>query len=84
MNGVDISCPGIGEDRDKDVLLHIKRPGIKSKLKFPIFEEDSVGDRRCHEVAKRNHRDLGGDRGDGERFPTVPEELVEKRKEDAS
>lgn len=84
MNRVDIPCSGIGEDRDQHVLLHVKRPGIESELKFPTFEENSVGDHRCHEVAERDHRDLGGDGGDGERFSTVPEELVKKGEEDAS
>lgn len=84
MDCVDISCSGISEDGNKDVLLYVKRPGVECKLKFPVFEEYSISDRYCQELAKRNHRDLGGDGGDGERFSTVPKELVEKRKEEAS
>jgi len=47
------------------------------------LEEDSIGDFSSHETTKWYDGDLSGDGGDSERFCSIPEELIEKRQEDA-
>lgn len=65
------------------MLFHVERAGIERELPRAPPEEHSARDRRGHEVAERDHRDLSRDRRDRERLSTVPEELVEEGEEDA-
>ena len=65
------------------MLLDVERPGVERELPPPPLEEDPVGDRRRHEVTEGDDCDLGGDGGDGQRLFPVPEELVQKREQDA-
>lgn len=83
MDRVHVIHPRVGEDRDQNVLLHVERPRIKRELQPPPLEEHSIGDRRRHEVANRNHRDLSRDRRERHGLFPVPEELLEERQDDA-
>lgn len=78
VDRVDVPGPGVGEDRDQHVLLHVERSRIECEFPFTPLEEDPFRDRRGHEVAERDHRDLRRDRGEGQRLAAVPEELVEE------
>jgi hypothetical protein len=83
VDGVHVASTGVREDRDQHVLFHVERAGIERELPRAPPEEHSARDRRGHEVAERDHRDLSRYRRDRERLSTVPEELVEEGEEDA-
>lgn len=78
MNGVDVASPGVGENGDEHVLLDIEGARVEREFPFLPLEENAFRNQRCHEAAERDHRDLSRDRGEGERLPAVPEELVEE------
>lgn len=65
VNGIDASGAGICEYGDENMLLDVERTRVQCELPPAAFEEDTVGDGRRHEVAKRHDGDLGGDGGDG-------------------
>lgn len=78
MDRIRIRRPGVREDRNQHVLLHIEPPGVEAEFPLSPLEEHAPRERRRHEVAEGHHGDLGGDGGDRERLATVPEELVEE------
>lgn len=84
VDSIDVIGAGVGEDRDQNMLFHVERSWIQRKFRPSSPQKLPIGDRRRHEVAERNHGNLSGDRGQGERFFTVPEELLEERQNDAS
>lgn len=81
---VNITGASVCQYGNKHMLLQVERSRIKAELPSLPFEEDSSADQRGHQVAQRNHRDLGRNRCDGEWLPAVPKELVDEREEDAS
>lgn len=83
VNRVHGAGAGVGEDRDENVLLDIKRARVKRKLPATSFEEDPIRECGSHKTAERNDGDLRGNGSDRERLFAVPEELVEKREKNA-
>lgn len=83
VDGVDGAGAGVGEDGDENVLLDVEGSRIESEFPACSSEEHALSDRCGHELAERHHRDLGGDRSDGERLDAVPEELVQERQQHA-
>lgn len=81
MNRVNVAGTGVGKDGDQNVLFDVEGPWIQSELPPFALEEHSIGDHRRHEVAEWDHGNLCGDGCDGQRFPAVPEELVEEGEE---
>lgn len=71
------SIPGVGEDGDEHVLLHIERPRVQRHLSISE-PELPAGEDGGEEVAGGEGGDLNGDLCDDQWLRTVGEELVEE------
>ena len=66
----------------RDLQPHKEEDPEFSVDSHPTLEELLIGNHRHHEVTEWDHDNLCGDGCDGERFSTIPEELVEDDDDD--